>query len=313
LDDIDGEVSESRKMPHSVSLKNEVPTRWNSAQTMLQSLCCQQAIIDQSLKRIGNHGKILKAQEWRVLSQVNTFLSSLTDLTLQASGNTTELSLIPLVKAEILSLCQQPDNSDSGAQVDVQELADLKKRIKKNLESRMPITEEILIATLLDPSTRDLDILQCSDDQKVNLLIQAASGINQPDEIQTEENTVLDTPAGDNISNLTNLTKRQKLILKHSSHTSGSNRQAIEKEVRGYLSSTVDLNLTPYQFWACNTQKYPHLSWMARHYLTRSASSVPVESMFSICGLILNSKRVSLSPYTANAILFIHDNFSLYA
>ena len=36
---------------------------------MLESLCCHQSFIDQSLKRVGHHHKLLKAQEWRVLIQ----------------------------------------------------------------------------------------------------------------------------------------------------------------------------------------------------------------------------------------------------
>ena len=43
--------------------------------------------------------------------------------------------------------------------------------------------------------------------------------------------------------------------------------------------------------------------------LTGSASSVAVESMFSM-GIILNGKLSRLSGDRANAISFIHDNFA---
>ena len=61
-------------------------------------------------------------------------------------------------------------------------------------------------------------------------------------------------------------------------------------------------------FWKTYAAKYPTLQHVARCYLSISASSVPVESMFSTTGLILNSKRSSLVPHKLNYITFIHDN-----
>jgi hypothetical protein len=38
------------------------------------------------------------------------------------------------------------------------------------------------------------------------------------------------------------------------------------------------------------------------------ASSVPMEAMFSMSGLILNSKRSLMAPYHANMLSVVHDN-----
>jgi len=48
--------------------------------------------------------------------------------------------------------------------------------------------------------------------------------------------------------------------------------------------------------WHCLAHRHN----VARKYLTISASSVPVESMFSTTGLLLNSKRSSLAPHKLN-------------
>jgi len=61
-------------------------------------------------------------------------------------------------------------------------------------------------------------------------------------------------------------------------------------------------------FWRNHISIYPTLRHVARRHLTSSASSVPVESMFSTTGLILNSKRSSLAPHKLNYCTFIHDN-----
>jgi len=41
-----------------------------------------------------------------------------------------------------------------------------------------------------------------------------------------------------------------------------------------------------------------------------SASSVPVERMFSTTGHISNGKRSSIGPEKLNRVLVIHDNFT---
>ena len=43
-----------------------------------------------------------------------------------------------------------------------------------------------------------------------------------------------------------------------------------------------------------------------------SATSVPVECMFSTTGIISNGKRSSIGPAKLNRILFIHDNFAFW-
>ena len=55
---------------------------------------------------------------------------------------------------------------------------------------------------------------------------------------------------------------------------------------------------------------FPYLSILAKNYLTISAYSVPVESMFSTCGLMLNIKRSSMAAYHANILTVIHDNYN---
>ena len=63
------------------------------------------------------------------------------------------------------------------------------------------------------------------------------------------------------------------------------------------------------KFWKCHTSDFPILAQVAQTYLATSASSVPVESMFSTCGLVMNSRRSALSADKLNKIVFIHDNF----
>lgn len=66
----------------------------------------------------------------------------------------------------------------------------------------------------------------------------------------------------------------------------------------------------PLEFWQQHSATFPVISQLANLYLAMSAASVPVESMFSTTGLILNSKRCMLAPDKLNKISFVHDNYN---
>jgi hypothetical protein len=62
----------------------------------------------------------------------------------------------------------------------------------------------------------------------------------------------------------------------------------------------------PLLYWKNN--KFAAEASLARTYLTAIASSVKLESMFSITEMLLNGRRSSLAPHTANRLIFVHDN-----
>ena len=86
-------------------------------------------------------------------------------------------------------------------------------------------------------------------------------------------------------------------------------------EITAYLGPvavTEEEKLSPLMFWKRNEKVYPHLSLLARVFLTPSAFSVLVESLFSITGLIKNTRRSSLAPFRLNKLTFVHDNYSKF-
>ena len=89
----------------------------------------------------------------------------------------------------------------------------------------------------------------------------------------------------------------------------------IDIEVFSYLNYKV---IEVYQFnnsvqlWKHNEKNFKHLALMAKTYLCASASSAPVEQMFSSTGLILNLKRSPMAPYRVNIVSFVHDNHNKF-
>ena len=97
-----------------------------------------------------------------------------------------------------------------------------------------------------------------------------------------------------------------------STSTAPTATEQLQYEIRTYYSlKAPTANDEVLQFWKSHTTVLPLLSQIAASYLGISASSVPVESLFSTAGLVLNGKRSSLSPEHLNKIVFIHDNFKV--
>jgi len=75
----------------------------------------------------------------------------------------------------------------------------------------------------------------------------------------------------------------------------GDSTDALKQEVISYyITTTSCYRDDALSFWKDNQSHFPILSEMAALYLVTSASSVPVESLFSTTGLVLNSRHSSL-------------------
>jgi len=68
---------------------------------------------------------------------------------------------------------------------------------------------------------------------------------------------------------------------------------------------------TALEFWQEHEKHYPLLSKMAHIYSSISPESVPVESLFSCAGFMLNSRRSMTAPYKADMVIFVYDNYDV--
>ena len=100
----------------------------------------------------------LKAHEWAEIEELPNFLKTFAGLTDLVSSSITSLSLIPLIRAEIVDACKS-DLTDGD------DLKSLKTLILKSVDKRLPMTDDIILATFFDPSAKSL-VQQLSDDGK---------------------------------------------------------------------------------------------------------------------------------------------------
>ena len=90
-------------------------------------------------------------------------------------------------------------------------------------------------------------------------------------------------------------------------------QQAVTSEVETYFNLLPAYGEeNPLIFWRKYKNSFPLLSQVARMVLSVSCSSVPVKSMFSSMGLLINTKHASLEEDTANKLSVIHDNYGKY-
>lgn len=114
------------------------------------------------------------------------------------------------------------------------------------------------------------------------------------------------------MKNTTSVSRKRKLLEKMKQ--SDATTDPFLTEVSLYLKTTpteAEID-NPIAFWKSRKGDFPLLSAMARKYLCISAASVAVECMFSVTGLILNSKRSSLAPWKMNYLSFVHDNYPVF-
>jgi len=296
-------------------LQNEVSTRWNSTLEMAESLLRLRSEVTSALKLVGKYDLCLKVDEWGLMKELANFLQTFRELTELVSTKVTSLSLIPLMRAEISDACKQ-NSKDSD------EIKSLKQFVVKNLDKRFPVTRSVTLATLLDPAMKKL--LESPDSENEDMLYTSAMATEQVPQAtasavasanqsgEDEGPDAVNVGASGGNSSSAPVTKKMKLIQKHSASMQLSASQTLRDEIKKYLhlNNNVD-DEDPLVFWKANQHNFPLLSVLAKTVLTQSASSVAIENMFSTTGL-LNGKRSTLAPNRANWLTFIHDNFALY-
>lgn len=81
----------------------------------------------------------------------------------------------------------------------------------------------------------------------------------------------------------------------------------IPVELRQFLDVPVDTNrqANPLELWEGMRYQYPRLYKMSRDFLTRLATSVPSERLFSKAGIVSNELRSRLTGKRLSKLLFL--------
>lgn len=91
-------------------LKSEVPTRWNSILTMINSVIDLLEPMNEVLKKIGHFDMCMDDEDKDMLVDLKAFLTPFLHFTNVFSQNVPTLSLIPLMKMNIKAVCKADKN-----------------------------------------------------------------------------------------------------------------------------------------------------------------------------------------------------------
>ncbi|XP_065648000.1 uncharacterized protein LOC136077728 [Hydra vulgaris] len=299
------------------SLKNSVPTRWNSTLEMIESILDLKTHVDTVLKKIGKYDLCFLPEDLELLQELRNFLSPFRELTLLVSEGSPNLSCLPLMVTKIKNCCIV-QVTDSSA------IKQYKKLVRKCIEKRLVVTNLVELACCFDPAIRDVVLTK----EKCEILLKnsydkiktSLFGSNILPQIGTDKKinfsaSYIDNNQNSKTSNAAQDFKKLRLTLLQETAKSSLNSGAILENSNG-LQAEINLYLTicdnqspALLFWKNNAEKFPILASIAKVYLALSIGSVPVECLFSTTGLILNGKRSSLAPFRMNAVCFIHDNY----
>ncbi|XP_041448201.1 zinc finger BED domain-containing protein 4-like [Drosophila obscura] len=273
----------------NVSLKNSVPTRWHSVLAMLHSLGCQRAAINKLLTSSNKIDLILLETEVQLLYKLRDFLQKFKDAVNILSGDLySSISLALVIRTEIVSILGEAESNEPLS------LFEMKNNIKSKLDSRFPISDILVCASLLDPRFSSLDcVLEYCKDQNLTksdfLLKMFKELIGDVQQASDQQDSLSESPS---------VSKILKLAQRHSTNTKNSNLEA-ECHLLLSLSSCQDV----LSFWREKASAMPLLSMLARKVLCIPATSTPSERVFSIAGLTITHKRSQLSPHNVNKIV----------
>ena len=94
-----------------------------------------------------------------------------------------------------------------------------------------------------------------------------------------------------------------------------SHASLVTQEVQRYkehaCSHPIEMVGNPLGWWQQHGHHFPTLSRLARRFLAISATSCPVERLFSVAGQVDGARRKSLSPDTMTLLVFLHEALPL--
>ena len=208
------------------------------------------------------------------------------------------------------------------------EMNDLGKEVCKNISSRWPnyqTNQDYAVPAYLDPRFKDFAFTDehakaKAGNEIISLLVHNHNdkqGQKQTPNPSTSANTSdVDTstkPADMAASTSDCWSIFNRMVIKKTEKETNRNEQPVkgsmELEFSMYRSEQLlDPKMSPYDWWNCNSEKYPNVTGLARVYLPIPATTVPSEFFFSKAGFIISQRRTRLEPDMAEKLVCLSHN-----
>lgn len=279
-------------------LQQDVPTRWNSIFTMLQSLLhAREALaVYMSNEQKQYKGARLTDLDWEKISKYIKVLDIFCEATVLLGGQdyVSCSCVLPMLSSLTKHMTIRDDDPGYIAKFKDSSIIDFNERV-----TAMPSIEMLQVATALDPRYK---LLKClPEDAKVRTW----SRIEQKIQVIVEDDhTATVATYGTSIYNNILCEPNGKRIKLMESDSDAENVDSSSDELMRYkMEMKVHNSVDPLQWWKLNEHRYPKLSLLAKTVLCIPATSVPCERLFSSAGYIVNKTRSSLEPNNVNTLV----------
>lgn len=185
----------------------------------------------------------------------------------------------------------------------------------RNLPKRMPLTEDMIAAAIVDPSMQHLPVIDnWLDEQKLSKieLLQKIIVKYNIDVSLCRTVTVTHKPTQSEQTDASNEPEetnyRLSLLKKYRSVPRQDKTLGNELLKFSMIQSEISDVL---QFWRGHECNFVQLSSIAKVILCKPATSAKSESAFSVAGALVCKRRGSLDPLRITKTLFVHDNYDL--
>lgn len=302
-----------------ISVKNYSKTRWHSILIMCESLGTQRVAVNRVIPTLKNPITI-NVEEWDLIINLVRFLKIFQEaVETFSSEKKPTMSTALIFRIEIESALAANEN-------DHYIIAELKEKMLSRLEYRFPITDEILIGTLLDPRLQNLPRLQSELDKRnvtkfqflKNEILKILPTTSSSVASEPRSSTSASKSPQKSKSKQKQPSVLSKLIKKHAYETNQepvNHDHKVNEEIHKYFLTLIrhneidDFNVL--SFWKDHKSSLPLLGELVKKYLCIPVTSTSSERAFSYAGILISAKRSSLSPYVVEKTLFIHDNYDL--
>ncbi|XP_045770021.1 zinc finger BED domain-containing protein 4-like [Maniola jurtina] len=294
------------------TIKTSTSTRWHSILMMLKSISnyANRQPINIILTEIGRSGLVLQDAEHETIEALIKFLENFKKIVEVLSAETRPtLNLVLVFRSEVKRLLEEASDDEPLV------ISRLKNNMLEGLESRFPLTDVVVAATLLDCRFHSIneinEYMQTKEVTKVSFLSSMIKHRLATEDIQ--QIPVIDSSKAGQSSFDSTSNFLLDLARRHST-TQRDSESAIENECWKYFSTACPEDLEPYggdvlQYWKDRKTSMPSLYTLARSILNIPATSTPSERVFSTAGLVITAKRSRLNPLRLNRIIFVHDNY----
>jgi len=279
-------------------LIQDVVTRWNSTQLMMERLCEQRRVVsdimlDPSLtKKDDMYNMYMLLNEWETMAEISKVLQQLTKVTtyMSTESNVSTSVVYPIVCGLIRKhLSANADDIPVVIRIKTVIADDLHKRFKP-AEVATAATVPVL-SSCLDPRYKHLNFL--SNEQR-KLAIETLEST-----LEELPLTMLKRRSRENESS----PKKAKVQRVLDFLLDDDSEDNAESEITAFMRERADPDTDSLAWWKDNSDKYSRLSVLARRYL-----AVPSERIFSAAGLIVTKLRNRLSSSCIDQIIFLNKN-----